>query len=67
MKLLTGFFKFIGTLEFMSFIFLYLLNSTDWAIVMLILSICCFAVTAFIKLYLFYRLNVAKKDKQDFA
>ena len=67
MKLLTGFFKFIGTLAFFTFVILYLLETTDWAIVMLVLSICCFAVAVCIKLYLFYHLNVVKKDNQDFA
>ena len=67
MKHLTGFFKFIGTLAFFTFAILYLLETTDWAIVMLVLSICCFAVAVCIKFYLFYLLNVVKKDNQDFA
>ena len=67
MKQLTGFFKFIGTLAFFTFVILYLLETTDWAIVMLVLSLCCFAVAVCIKLYLFYYLYVAEKDNQDFA
>ena len=67
MKLLTDFFKFIGTLAFMSFVILYLLETTDWAIVMLLISICCFAVAVCIKLYLFYHLYAVEKDNQDFA
>ena len=67
MKQLNSFFKFIGTITLMISIILYLVDSTDWAIVMFVVSISCFAVAVLLKLYLFYHLYFMEKDKQDFA